>query len=206
MPLQNLADATTGCYAFPVGALSVMDGSRRVMGFALLLGIASCRQHAPILDNLSCDGTACLTGYTCDPVSDLCVVQPVVGCSTSAQICPTTTQSGSVCALAGFQVPCNTSITDCSGGGCRTCQNDHTWSSCGALAASSAGASSGSGSSSGTGSTGGSKPGAILSVVSGSGQSFGQGARAMAIGQPIIGTVKDSSGTFTSGFAATVQP
>lgn len=189
---------------FAMGAQVVID--RRILFLMWAAALASCRQHVPNLDNLSCDGATCLSGYTCDPVSALCVAQPVVGCSTQAQICPTTTQTGGDCALAGFQLPCSTAVSNCAAGGCRTCQNDHTWSSCASLATTSAGGGSSAGGSSGAGSTGGTQPGAILSVVSGSGQSFGVGARAFAIGQPVVGRVKDASSQITFGFAATVQP
>lgn len=189
------------------GGFAVISRSM-IFAFACTATLASCRQQTARLDNLACDGTKCISGYSCDPVSSVCVQQPVVGCNQSSQVCPTTTQTGGACTLAGFTLPCSNAVTDCGAGACRTCQNDHTWSSCTKVASSSAGggSSSGAGSSSGTGGTGGSQPGAILSVVSGSGQAFGKGARAIAIGQPIIGKAKDASGSFTSGFAATVQP
>jgi len=173
------------------------------MAVALLAG---CSQHPPKLDNLSCDGTTCLAGYTCDAVSDICVLTPVVGCSQSSQTCPTTTQTGAACTLSGFQLPCNTATTDCANGGCRLCQTDHKWSSCSPLGGTSAGGGGSSGTSSGSGSTGGNPPGAILTVTSGSGQAFGKGARAISIGQPLIGNMKDTKGEVTFGFAATVQP
>ena len=178
----------------------------RGMGWAFVFAIAapSCRQQTPNLNGLACAGTQCLAGYVCDPVSTLCVVQPVVGCETSAQLCPTTVATGGACGLAGFQLPCTTDSTSCAAGDCRMCQNDHTWSSCSAIGGTSAGSSTGGSSAGSTGLV--APPGAILVVTSGSGQAFGKGARAMSIGQPLVGNSQNSGGQVTFGFAATVQP
>ncbi len=173
--------------------------ARGAVTLLILYELAACRAKTPSLENLACSSDACVAGYSCDAVSNLCVKTPVVDCGVPSDLCATAAKTGATCPLAGFQLPCTVLQTDCTSGSCRTCQDDHTWSAC------PGGGSSGGSSGSSTGPSKG-PPGAVLSIVSGSAQGFGVGARAMSVGQVLSGTSKDGSQNVTFGFSAVVIP
>jgi hypothetical protein len=90
----------------------------------------ACQQRTYGLDNLPCDSSgACVDGYVCNPTLNICVRPLSVSCVTHGDLCPSTIEEGSPCAVVGSFLPCVDGATSCAGG-CRTCQGDLTFSAC----------------------------------------------------------------------------
>lgn len=96
----------------------------------LLVGSStSCKSVTIELSDLACDGNVCAAAYACHPQKGICVPMTAVGCTDADSTCPGNTQAGDACPSQDTFIPCRAGATGCNGG-CRTCQEDLTWSKC----------------------------------------------------------------------------
>ncbi|MCK5689733.1 hypothetical protein KAI87_10710 [Myxococcota bacterium] len=80
-------------------------------------------------DGRPCGDDPCLTGYACHPQTDICVPEINVSCTDADGICPSTVNTGDACTSSQSFIPCVDTVSDCSEG-CRTCEENLTWSEC----------------------------------------------------------------------------
>ncbi len=113
--------------AHELGLDVIAEGVETEAQMRFLIG-AGCEQATVDVAGRPCDNGECPTGYVCHPAQDICVPELAIGCGKEGKVCPDTITSGDQCASPGSFVPC-------AGGsgceyGCRTCQEDGTWSDC----------------------------------------------------------------------------
>ncbi|MCK5690319.1 hypothetical protein KAI87_13665, partial [Myxococcota bacterium] len=97
---------------------------------SFLISLSACQHVAVNVENRSCENHSDCNGtQICGPLQNLCAHILETDCDTSSNLCPSTISTGYYCGETGTLLPCSDSATDCSAG-CRTCQDDGTWSEC----------------------------------------------------------------------------
>ncbi|MEM6733584.1 MAG: hypothetical protein AAF658_18640, partial [Myxococcota bacterium] len=97
-----------------------------ILILAMGLGCSS-----PVIDlaGRPCDDEQrCIDGFLCNPLTGRCGREQSFDCAAGG-LCGSDITSGSACSENQSFVPCVTGLADCSMG-CRSCQDDGTWSEC----------------------------------------------------------------------------